>query len=629
MKTCNVCGKENADDARFCKWCGIPIVTDEEHGTTDVTKKVPEESIKRVTNEEHATTDVTKKVPEEPIKRISPVTGREEGGEGEPSLSYMGDSNTCPSCEAQINNWDNYCGKCGNRLSPTEQIPKKEKRPFNKKLLVIGLAAVAVVIGGFAIKYIIKTVQAANSHYIARFQDETGKWGYMDEHGNVVVDCKYDEAYDFSEEGYATVGAKKTEYMYSDNVHYGVIDSRGTEVVLCQNTYVGSDYIDRFGYCPIEQYDDWYEIYYDGVANTDGTTMINHDYNIFENIGDSKLFIAYYSNAEVPLYGVINELYEWILEPQYYGLQVFKDEDGEPIKINGEYCLIAITDDSVTGLIDINGNIVLPFNYNNIENNCNIDHIRITDRSDHIGVINSSFQFVHDCVFDYMSAFNANGKAFAQQDDYTYLIDADGGVNELGYRIWGYADQNGFFCAWLEDEGKYGVMDEIGSWIIQPKYNDTSVYSNYITVNNDDQNYLLNLDGDMISSEYTYYEIGAGIQDAIPVYDGSYYGVIDKNGNEVVECYYDDYSIMDGWINLYDVSNPRGILINPEGEIVSDEYTRYFVSSDGEYITAWTENNWNDYSSDILVQSAILNSDGSVKKQFDEKYTVGAFLKVR
>ena len=231
MKKCNVCGKESADNARFCSWCGNPVVEDQ------------------VTNQQENGSPETRKN-EKPFSIIEPEKIRLTI---EKKSYTQTDGKNCPTCGAQIYKWDNYCGKCGNRLTPTEQRPHKEKKKINKKAIIAGRVVIAVAIGSFAVKSILKKVQVSNSHYIAKFQDETGKWGYMDEHGNVIVDCRYDEAQDFNSDGFALVGARQTEYMYSEYVHYGVIDTTGKEVILCQNTNVNLSSLDEYGSCPIER----------------------------------------------------------------------------------------------------------------------------------------------------------------------------------------------------------------------------------------------------------------------------------------------------------------------------------------------------------------------------------------
>ena len=42
--------------------------------------------------------------------------------------------------------------------------------------------------------------------YVAPFMNNEGKWGYINTDGDVVIECKYDSAYEFDQDGYAVVG---------------------------------------------------------------------------------------------------------------------------------------------------------------------------------------------------------------------------------------------------------------------------------------------------------------------------------------------------------------------------------------------------------------------------------------
>ena len=87
----------------------------------------------------------------------------------------------------------------------------------------------------------------------------------------------------------------------------------------------------------------------------------------------------------------------------------------------------------------------------------------------------------------------------------------------------------------------------------------------------------------------------------------------------------------EGWINLYnDSSYQSGILINPDGEIVGRDYVRYFTDNDTEYITAWDENDTDEWDEEIAVASSLLDKDGTFIRKFnDDRYNVGKFVKVR
>ena len=59
---------------------------------------------------------------------------------------------------------------------------------------------------------------------LARIEDENGKCGFIDTTGKEVIECKYDNAYDFYE-GLARVAL---------NGKYGFIDTTGKEIIECK-----------------------------------------------------------------------------------------------------------------------------------------------------------------------------------------------------------------------------------------------------------------------------------------------------------------------------------------------------------------------------------------------------------
>ena len=65
----------------------------------------------------------------------------------------------------------------------------------------------------------------------------TGKKGYIDFNNKCIVDFIYDEADSF-ENGYARVGV----YNRNGELCYGVIDSKGNEILTCSYDYISKDY---------------------------------------------------------------------------------------------------------------------------------------------------------------------------------------------------------------------------------------------------------------------------------------------------------------------------------------------------------------------------------------------------
>lgn len=628
MRICTSCGKQNDDSAKFCKWCGKPVG---EIIKTDSVAPTSEKKIKitysndKLQATDNTTTAVKTSTSEPAAPKWNPVSEPKPvyNPVNKPINKPVRRENECPSCGAEIFKWDNYCGHCGSKLTPTEKRPVVKKK-VNKKLIIGLVAVIAVTAGGFGAKYIYKTIQKSNSHYLAKFRDQYGKWGYMDENGNVIIECKYDEAEDFADSGYAVVGIKDE---YSDyDVRYGKIDTKGKEIVPCEYTYVSEGMSDS-GFCSIERYDSWDETYYSGIAQKDGTIYLNTDFHSIYNIADSGYFIASTPSSD---YGIIDSSYNWVVSPQYSGLDILRDENNEPIKVNGEYCVIATVNYESTGLIDVNGNTLLSFDYDFIDTSCYKETIKLREKSGKMGVMNASLDMIHACQYDQISFFSTNGVAIAQKDDTAYFIYSNGDVVELGTDIDGYCFEDSLFSINYND--KIGVATDEGEWIIQPEYDYINIGKNFITAENYEpsEDFLFDRDGRLLSSGYETYYMYDNPVGAVSVYNGSYYGAIDRNGNQITDCTYDNERMTDGWINLFDDSGSRGVLINPEGEIVSSSYTRYFVDKDSEYITAWPENDWNDYSSDLYVKGVILEVSGNLKKEITGDYfNIGKFVKVR
>ena len=60
---------------------------------------------------------------------------------------------------------------------------------------------------------------------------EANKYGFVDRQGNLVVECKYDKAYEFNEYGFAAV---------EKDGKWGVLDEQGNEVIA--PTYTFNDF---------------------------------------------------------------------------------------------------------------------------------------------------------------------------------------------------------------------------------------------------------------------------------------------------------------------------------------------------------------------------------------------------
>ena len=183
----------------------------------------------------------------------------------------------------------------------------------------------------------------------------------------------------------------------------------------------------------------------------------------------------------------------------------------------------------------------------------------------------------------------------------------------------------------VEKDEYYGIVDSDGSWVIEPECQSINLSEHYITISYDgEKEILLDIDGNYLNSSYGGYILDDDNAKTIPVWSGGCYGAIDQTGETLVDCYYDNYQTEEGWISLYnDDAYQDGILINPDGEIVCENYVRYFTDNDTEYITAWDEKGTDEVGESIAVSGALLDKSGTVIQTVDDRYNVGKFVKVR
>lgn len=151
-------------------------------------------------------------------------------------------------------------------------------------------------------------------------------------------------------------------------------------------------------------------------------------------------------------------------------------------------------------------------------------------------------------------------------------------------------------------EGKWGVIDSSGNIIIQPEYdeyivipdNSKAIFITTINVNYDDGTYdtrVLNANGDELFTEYDTIE-------AIENYDSSNnlwyesgilkisqdgkYGIIDTNGNKLVDPEYDSITALKGVTNslLTEKDGKYGVIDNVGSVIINNEYAQIQSISD-------------------------------------------------
>lgn len=465
--------------------------------------------------------------------------------------------------------------------------------------------------------------QKSVSYYLAKFKDQDGKWGYMDENGNVIIESQYDDAEDFSETGYAVVGIQSPA---EDAILYGKIDIEGNEIIPCKYSAVAEDDLGDFFY--ISMYDRQNNTIYSGVAKNDGTTYINSEINSIRYAGYDGYFIANLNGSE----GVIDDSYNWIVQPQYSSIISITDQNNEFVKVGNDYGLLAVDNSDKTGIIDIQGNVLLPFEYTSVLQPFYKGMFVVENESEYKGVLSLSLDVIHECIYDDIVYSEDNDTALARKDNRFILLYADGSTSTVGEEYFG---DYGLYRVYSGD--KCGVVDSNGTWIVEPDYDYVVVKKYCIIVSDYDlnENILYDRNGNILSSVYDEYGI-FGSEDSettiIAVQEGNLWGLMDTEGELIIDCMYDELdaeSMGYEGINLYDIEDESGVCVDLDGNIISNTYTRYFKDESSDLITAWYGTDWNDSDSEANVKSTILDLNGNVKNELNDFYNVGKFVRVR
>jgi len=151
---------------------------------------------------------------------------------------------------------------------------------------------------------------ALHAQDLSLFRDSNGKYGYKNKQGKIIIEPKYDKAFEFSE-GLAGI---------RQNGKWGYIDKKGIEIVKPQYSYTGS--------------------FQNGIA--------------YINI-DGK--VDGYGNVDGGKWGLIDKSGKEIVPPKYDEVNRYFMEDYTIVKINEKY-----------GVINNTGKETVPPKYDNIPN---------------------------------------------------------------------------------------------------------------------------------------------------------------------------------------------------------------------------------------------------------------------
>lgn len=283
------------------------------------------------------------------------------------------------------------------------------------------------------------------------------KWGCINTSGTVFIEPLYDTIHAFSDDRAAV----------KLNNKWGFVDRNGFQVI--KPTF---DQVTRFhnSVAAVCLGGKW------GLIDISGKIVLDHSFDIICDISNSDQFLIIRLGEK---HGIINNQGKTIVEPVYDDIS-FSDEgvfivgvkeDSEP----EGFKFLPVETVWEYGLIDLNGQVILPPTYAYSDNHRGIDRMEFHQGLAAVcvnhkwGYINARGEMVIDPKFESAKNFS-HGVAYIQQNGLYGLIDKRGNIIvEPQYINISSEIKNGYIRVENKDH-RWGVIDTTGRTVVPPRY---------------------------------------------------------------------------------------------------------------------------------------------------------------
>lgn len=444
----------------------------------------------------------------------------------------------CSKCGKELSGKEKFCPKCGNVITEngsqeavkkqhSAEIEKGEKNSDRKKHRGRNLLLFVLCLGilAFGCASIYNFILSRQYEYLAVVQNQEGKYGYINEKGRGVIACEYDIAYEFSENGLAIVGYLKEENGETNEKLYEwyCIDSSGEKVIdLSRYTYVEECFSDNGLLAVATSEFSW------GFINSKGETVVPCEYYSYLNGWNNEGLIAMSKLInDVPVDVAVNERGEEVFLIGAFGSGYnLKSEEGlYPVVDPDEFDIENPYGWFSEGYVDKEGKVIIPYEY------------------------------AHCSIFSENSLAPVCKKVINDQ--------------EAEYK-WGYINKSGETIIPFKYESA-GVFADNGLAVVTVGQDDLSGYQ-YI---NESGSTVIECEDDI---RYSGKFCGglAVISTSDDIEKRGSYGLIDSNGNEVLECIYQDIELDESgqygrvWYDADDDGAIEMGYINAQGDFITE-----------------------------------------------------------
>lgn len=297
-----------------------------------------------------------------------------------------------------------------------------------------------------------------------------GKYGVADREGRIILDTNYAEITNLGK-------TNRDGYIVKDDTGlYGIVDS--SKKVILQNQYQEIEKI--YG-------NDLYVVTQDGkqkVVNNNGEDILTQGFEQIAGILKTKdQGVIYISNGK---YGVMNLAGEVNIEAQYDNL------------VEAKANVFIATKEGKQGIVDIDNNEKVPFQYQNISYNETGDIYIAEDESYNSNILNNNFDVQQTGILIEINT-TAGYFELRQNDEYKYYnfkfeerdktqiltnntlyldkkdnkygyVDKDGNV-VVEYIYDDATEQNEYGFSAVKKDGKWGAINNKGEVVQEPTYN--------------------------------------------------------------------------------------------------------------------------------------------------------------
>jgi len=474
-----------------------------------------------------------------------------------------------------------------------------------KKVIAVAVAVILIIMFIIAIKSLLSSDSSASKLVSTNYFliNKSNRWGVIDNNASIIIEPTYDEAI-------IIPNSKKPVFICTYNTNYEdgtyetrVLNAKGKEIFTKYDRVMA-----------LENYDEnnnmWYEdnvllVEKDGkygLINFEGNEILDINYEKIYTLKGIKNSLIVVKDQKL---GLVNNLGQEIIKNEYQEIKALgKDSKKYIVKQNDKYGIYGVLDCKYQEIVALNN-----------------DNIFCVKQDNEYKVINSEEKEVFAEKFEKINTIKDNIITYKNSKGYcAYNIETKEKLNKNYKELKHISDQ--MFIA--KTSNKYGLINMQNETKVEFNYSNINYYEDVKVYELEQEgknvNVILNVNlqeiaqGIINETNAKKYYVRVWTEDGYKYYDtngkqknsqdiltqnnlflskqNGKYGFVDKNGNVVVDCIYDDAREQNefGYIavkkdGLWGSLNKEGKIIsetkyNLENNLIIDFIGQYYIGVD-------------------------------------------------